>query len=282
MNAGFQPASHEPQAAAAQAAPPAAATDANAASEPSAGSVTNSETPNAALETPADPPAASPEKPAAEPEASQPETFQPDGSSMAPASESAPAAEPQLDSDASAADTAADAVSVPEATASETAAPSAPPTPKTPAQSQSESTRSQQELLAATLPASQPSPRLPPMHSRQQQTKGGLPAEGGQSEASIRLLACPCPSSARPHAVVSSKKALHGNWHCNCTPVDVAPAISRLFWLQSLLLPAFTGPVALQDCCQHGMKCCKLSRPVLGTLSCIWSAQHCPEQEEII
>lgn len=169
--------------------------------------MTNSETPSAALETPADPPTASPEKPAAEREAPQPETSQPDGSTMAPASEDAPAAEPQLDSDASAADTAADALSVPEATASETAAPSAPPTPKTPAQSQSESTRSQQELLAATTPASQPSPRLPPMHSRQQQTKGGLPAEGGQSEASMRLLACPYPSSARPHAVVYTSYA---------------------------------------------------------------------------
>lgn len=28
------------------------------------------------------------------------------------------------------------------------------------------------------------------------------------------------------------------------------------------------------------MKCCKLSRPVSGTLACIWRAQHCPEQEE--
>lgn len=90
---------------------------------------------------------------------------------------------------------------------------SAPATPKTPAQSQSESTRSQHEQMTATPPASQPSPRVPLAQSRQQQAKSGLPAEGGQSEASTHLLACKCPSSARPHAIMYPKEAMHGNPH---------------------------------------------------------------------
>ena len=179
MTAGFPAPSHEAEVPVAKAAPPAAAlsTQADAANQQSV-SVAHSEAPS--RDTAGAPGGSDPapdEKPANAQEASQPM-----GTISASASENAAPGEANADLDASAVEPAADTASLHPASESETAAPSAPATPKTPAQSHSESARSHQEFPPPTPPASQPSPKLPPLHSRQQQVKGGLPAEGAQSE----------------------------------------------------------------------------------------------------